>query len=156
MEMIPTKQTAGNAMGLKQPNINSFFQPAQSKCDSVLTPLQKDLMTMEVLEKYDTNGKIIGVSPNALSPDTNRILGHKLDFESDEYAENLGETPAPEDFDFEDEEHDEKEGDTPEPKETGTNVKKRPLNSPAESTVEPKTAKTSQSQLPVKQRKHNH
>ena len=112
-------------------------------------------MTMEVLEKYDTNGKIIGVSPNALSPDTNRILGHKLDFESDEYAENLGETPAPEDFDFEDEEQDEKEGDTPEPKETGTNVKKRPLNSPAESTVEPKTAKTSQSQLPVKQRKNN-
>ena len=59
-------------------------------------------------------------------------------------------------FDFEYEEHNEKEGDTPASKETGMNVKKRPLNSPAESTVEPKTAKTSQSQLPVKQRKHNH
>ena len=150
------KQTAGNAMGLKQPNINSFFHPAQSKCDIVLTPVQKDQMTMEVLEEYEKNGKIVGVSPNALSPDTNRILGHKLDFESDEYAEDVGETPAPEEFDFEYEEHNEKEGDTPASKETGMNVKKRPLNSPAESTVEPKTAKTSQSQLPVKQRKNNH
>ena len=149
------KQTAGNAMGLKQPNINSFFHPAQSKCDSVLTPLQKDLMTMDVLEEYDVNGKIIGVPPNALSPDTNRILGHKLDFESDDFAENVDETPAIEEFDFEDEKYIEKEGDTPESKETGINDKKRPLNSPAESTVEPKTAKTSQSQLPVKQRKNN-
>ena len=88
-------------------------------------------MTMDVLEEYDVNGKIIYVPPNALSPDTNKVLGHKLDFESDDYAENVGKTPAIEDFDFEDEKYIEKEGDTPESKETGVNVKKRPLNSPA-------------------------
>ena len=49
-----------------------------------------------------------------------------------------------------------KKVDNPTSKETGINIKKRPLNSPAESTLEPKTAKTSQSQLPVKQRKNNH
>ena len=91
-----------------------------------------------------------------MSPNTNRILGHKLNFDSEEYAENVGETPALDEFDFEDDEHDGKKDDNPTSKETGINVKKRPLNSPAESTLEPKTAKTTQSQLPVKQRKNNH
>ena len=35
------KHTAGNVMGLQQPNMNSFSQPAQSKCDIVLTPVIK-------------------------------------------------------------------------------------------------------------------
>ena len=48
-----------------------------------------------------------------------QLLGHKLDFESDDYAEDVGETPAPEEFDFEYEEHNEKEGETPASKETG-------------------------------------
>ena len=91
-----------------------------------------------------------------MSPDTNRLLGHKLNFESEEFAENAGETHALDEFDIEEEQHDGKEGETPTLNETEINVKKRPLNSPAESTLEPKTAKTSQSQLPVKQRKNNH
>ena len=49
---------------------------------------------MEVLEEYEKKGKIVVVFQNALSPDTNRILDHKLDFESDDYAENVGETLA--------------------------------------------------------------
>ena len=68
----------------------------------------------------------------------------------------MGETPALDEFEFEDDEHNGKEGETSTIKETEINVKKRPLNSPAESTLEAKTAKTSQSQLPVKQRKNNH
>ena len=107
-------------------------------------------MSMDALEEFES-GKVVSVSANDLSPDTNRILGHKLNFDSEEYAENVGETPALDEFDFEDDEH----NDNPTSKETGINVKKRPLNSPAESTLEPKTAKTSQSQLPVKQRKNN-
>ena len=111
---------------------------------------------MEALEEHFTNGKVVSVSANDLSPDTNRILGHKLNFDSEEYAENAGETPALDESDFEDDEYTGKKIDNPTSKETGLNVKKRPLNSPAESTLEPKTAKTTQSQLPVKQRKNNH
>ena len=150
------KQIAGNPLGMKQPNINSFFQPAQTKGDTMRTPVQKDQISMEALEEHFTNGKVVSVSAKDLSPDTNRILGHKLNFDSEEYAENVGETPALDEFDFEDDEHDGKKDDNPTSKETGINVKKRPLNSPAESTLEPKTAKTTQSQLPVKQRKNNH
>ena len=150
------KQIAGNALGMKQPNINSFFHPAQTKPDTIRTPVQKDQKSMEALEEHLTIGKVVGISPTELSPDTNRLLGHKLNFESEEFAENAGETHALDEFDFEEEQHNGKEGESPTLKETEINVKKRPLNSPAESTLEPKTAKTSQSQLPVKQRKNNH
>ena len=149
------KQIAGNALGMKQPNINSFFQPAHTKPD-IRTPVQKDQISMEALEEHLTIGKVVGISPTELSPDTNRLLGHKLNFESEEFAVNVGETPAVDEFDFEEEEHNGKEGETSTIKETEINVKKRPLNSPAESTLEAKTAKTNQSQLPVKQRKNNH
>ena len=142
------KQLAGNALGMKQPNINSFFHPAQSKPDTIRTPVQKDQMSMEALEEHLTIGKVVGIPPTELSPDTNRVLGHKLNFESEEFAENEGETTALDEFEFEEEGHNGKE--------TEINVKKRPLNSPAESTLEAKTAKTNQSQLPVKQRKNNH
>ena len=142
------KQIAGNALGMKQPNINSFFHPAQSKPDTIRTPVQKDQMSMEALEEHLTIGKVVGIPPTELSPDTNRVLGHKLNFESEEFAENEGETTALDEFEFEEEGHNGKE--------TEINVKKRPLNSPAESTLEAKTAKTNQSQLPVKQRKNNH
>ena len=142
------KQIAGNALGMKQPNINSFFHPAQSKPDTIRTPVQKDQMSMEALEEHLTIGKVVGIPPTELSPDTNRVLGHKLNFESEEFAENQGETTVLDEFEFEEEGHNGKE--------TEINVKKRPLNSPAESTLEAKTAKTNQSQLPVKQRKNNH
>ena len=105
-------------------------------------------MSMEALEEHLTIGKVVGIPPTELSPDTNRVLGHKLNFESEEFAENEGETTALDEFEFEEEGHNGKE--------TEINVKKRPLNSPAESTLEAKTAKTNQSQLPVKQRKNNH
>ena len=150
------KQIAGNALGMKQPNINSFFHPAQTKPDTIRTPVQKDQMSMEALEEHLTIGKVVGIPPTELSPDTNRVLGHKLNFESEEFAENEGETTSLDEFDFEEEEHNGKEGETSTIKETEINVKKRPLNSPAESTLEAKTAKTNQSQLPVKQRKNNH
>ena len=140
---------------MKQPNINSFFHPAHTKPDTTRTPVQKDQMSMEALEEHLTIGKVVGISPTELSPDTNRLLGHKLNFESEEFEENAGETTALDEFDFE-EEHNGKEGETSTIKAAEINVKKRPLNSPAESTLEAKTAKTSQSQLPVKQRKNNH
>ena len=106
------KQIAGNALGMKQPNINSFFQPAQTKCDTMRTPVQKDLMSMDALEEHFESGKVVRVSANDLSPDTNRILGHKLNFDSEEYAEKEGETPALDEFDFEDNKYNGKKDDS--------------------------------------------
>ena len=41
------------------------------------------------------------------------LLGHKLNFDSEEYAENVGETPALDEFDFEDDVQNGKKVDNP-------------------------------------------